>query len=393
MAKRNNKVVVILALVIVASAVAVYKQQEKKVQPAFARQRLVKNVDIEKVASVMISDAATSFTVARLSGEQWGVASRDNYPADSGKVRALVNGTLNLEAVEQLTANPEKYEQLGVGAKPSTAKVELLDGAGKPLTTLYLGKEREGTPDPQMGWAPPMGQFVRLEGDPAVYASKDAMPLEKDPKQWLQREILKVEADSLQLVETDLTTTEGLILTRTGAEPFALQSKLPEKLEPKTAMFGGVTGALGNLTLTDAITSGTTAAATLKFDALYRATAKNGLIYEARTAEQDGKCFLRLSADYSKTADFSLSDERTSDTQMAKALAPALDEMKKINERHGRWIYEIPKYSGDNLRRKLSEAVQLEGQKMEGPQPYVSSAGPAQPFPMEPRQPAKPKKK
>src|SRR5690606_9131811 len=59
-------------------------------------------------------------------GEQWVLASSDNYPALVNKVRAVAINMAELRQLEEKTANPDMYSRLGVEDPDSNDASSLL---------------------------------------------------------------------------------------------------------------------------------------------------------------------------------------------------------------------------------------------------------------------------
>jgi hypothetical protein len=252
MRKTPNKIVLVAAAVAVAAAVLLTRKQEETTAKRFETKKLFEAVDIDQLGEVQIVDGDETITLRKLSTREWGVASRANFPVDDERLRRLVLSVLNLEAVDRLTSNPEKYPRLGVGDEPENGRLLLRDGEGQILAGLYLGKRRESK-DTEGGFGPPRGQFVRAEDDPAVYVSNEALMVDKQPAQWLKRDLLSVQGEELSRIEVDHpNAAEDFILVRSAPEdPFELETAVPPGRKLKSGALGSVSRALANLKLED----------------------------------------------------------------------------------------------------------------------------------------------
>jgi hypothetical protein len=298
MGKTQTKIIVVLAVVAVAVAVVLTRQQEKKSTTRFETRRLFENVAIGDLARVEIAGGDETITLRKISETEWGLASRSDYPVDSERLRRLVLAALNLEVIDRLTSNPEKYDRLGVGDEPENGRVALLGGPDKPLALLYLGKQREAA-NPEGGFTPAVGQFVRADGDPAVYVSKEVLSIEKQPTQWLRRNLIQVEADDLSRVQVEhRDANESFSQSRASTDdPFELEVPLPDGRKLKSGTLGNVSRTLANLSLEDVMAADATEAEGIEYESTYRAVAKSGMVYEVKAGERDGKYFVRLAAE------------------------------------------------------------------------------------------------
>lgn len=359
MGKANQKVILALTVVIVAVTLLLYQNQEKSGGEKFTPVKLFKDLDISKIGQLEIKTKDEPISITKTGDDAWGLASRGGYPVDAEKFRKLVFAIKGLEAADRMTEATDKYDRLGVGEKPESGQVRLLDSAGKELAGLIVGKEREGKPSQEGGFAGPSGQYVRVAGNPAVYKIKESIQVESQPTQWLQREIVKVEENNLQEIRVkNEGTTQSFALARIGTNPFKVLNPIPSGQREKTVAVGGVGRALSNLMLNDVVGAEDAKAKEIKFGSTYEAIQKNGLVYVAETGAHNEDRYVKLSARYDPAMDLAKSDERTSDTVTAKSLELADVAMKKVNDRTAKWIYQIPSYAYENLNKKFSDMIE-----------------------------------
>ena len=74
--------------------------------------------------------------------------------------------------------------------------------------------------------------------------------------------------------------------------------------------------------------------------------------------EIDDDAFVRVNAGYNRSLDFAQSDERTSDSVLARELELPNVTIDKVRKRHGRWVYQVPNYQANNLKRTFSELLE-----------------------------------
>jgi hypothetical protein len=355
MGKTQTKIIVVLAVVAVAVAVFLTRQQEKESAPGFETRKLFENVAIDDLARVEIAGEDETITLRKISETEWGLASRNDYPVDSERLRRLVLAALNLEVIDRLTSNSAKYDRLGVGDEPENGRVALLGGTDKPLALLFLGKRREAT-NPEGGFAPAVGQFVRAEGDPAVYVSKEVLSIDKQPAQWLRLNLIEVKADDLSRIQVEhRDANESFSQSRASTEdPFELEVSLPEGRKLKPGALGNVSRTLANLTLEDVMAADAAGAEGIEYESAYRALAKSGLVYEVKAGERDGKYYVRLSA-VAEAVPQAKGVEEAESTPVSVEGPKVAEQVEDFNGRHGKWIYEVQKYAFDGLTKKLSD--------------------------------------
>lgn len=361
MGKAHTKIIIALAVVAAVVAILVAKQREERTIGRFEGKNLFESADIDGVAEIVILGGDEPVHLKKISDAEWGVASRENYPADRAQLRRLVISLFELEAVDRLTSNPEKYDQLGVGENPETGQVRLLDGDGKPLADLLLGKRRETKGGQGLGGK---GQFVRAGGDPAVYMSNATLFLEKTPTRWLRRELLSLPADELTGLRVE-HGDEGASFAASRPEPdapFELETPVPEGKKLKPGALDSLSRAVANLVLTDVMPANSEDATAIEFGAAYRAATKTGWIYRIEAGEREGKYYVRLSAEANPEATIKTvaGEEDAAEVPVEESVA-AQEEVKSFNERHGPWIYQIQKFAHDNIAKKLTDLLEEGG--------------------------------
>ncbi|GEM_PF-4202111 len=376
--KTHLLALIALTLIVTGGAILFYQRQGRRSGQRFEKTRLFPNLNVDRIAAVEITTPEEVIEL-RSQGEAWGLASRAGFPVDAERLRRLVLRVAGLEAIDQMTQNPDKYDQLGVGEEPKSALIRFRDDAGTELAILHVGNEREGRPATPGGFAPTEGQYVRKSGDAWVYKIAEALTVEGGATTWLSRDILKVEDIGLQRVMVDHgETTDTLTLTRVGEDPFELVGEPPAGYRVKSWMASTVARALASLTLTDVIPADDPKVAEIDFDTTYTAIQKNGLAYVVSAGRIGEDRYLRIGARYDERQDLSLSDERTSDTVAARGLELPDVTMKRIAERHGRWVYQVASYQHDNLTKKFSDFLEEEPPAPPPTSPDEAPAGESQ---------------
>lgn len=358
--KVHVQLLAIFAVIVAVAAVLLYQRQDQKTGERFTPKKLFPKLNLDQVSEVDIAAGTQKFSIKKSGEDTWGLTARENYPVDSEKLRQLIFSVGELEAADKMTADPQKYERLGITDESNKAHIRLLDGQGTELASVFVGKDKEGSPSGPGGFAPTEGQYVRVANDPAVYKINEALRVTSEPPEWLSKDLVKIDEKNLEQVKVDSTaTTQSFTLARVGAEPFKLLNPMPAGFKENTGTVGTVTRGLNNLTLTDVHREGNPAIKGLDFNTTYTAIQKNGLIYVAGLAKKGETHYATVQARYEKAFDFSLSDEKTSDSQVAKSLELADTTLKKFNPAHHGWVYEVQGYLYTNLAKNFSDMIQL----------------------------------
>ena len=154
---------------------------------------------LNDVQKVVLADAETSLTLYRR-GDSWQLAGDTetsaagvvDFPVNAGMLREQLFNLARLEVVEAKTTNPKLYERLHVeslSARGSKAReVQLLDGTGKPIAALLLGKT-EQTRNRQLS----RQFYVRPAGKPQAWLVRGTAQWPLEARAWFDRDLLHIE--------------------------------------------------------------------------------------------------------------------------------------------------------------------------------------------------------
>lgn len=356
----NLKLLVVAAAILVALAVFAYKADDGSRRRTFEPEKLFSSLNLDDVTGIKIVTESETVEVAKASAEKWGLTARGGYPVDAAKVRQLALAISQLEAADRMTEDPAKYDRLGVGEKPAKGRVELLGAENKVLAAVIVGQDRL-SPSNESGFAPPDGQYIRVEGRPAVYKIKDALTLDGVAVNWLQRDLLSLAEKDVNEVRRETESTTGTFtIARTGSDPFHLVGIVPEGKREKTSAISAASRYLANLRADDVLPPDDPQIKDVDFGSTYTAIKKNGVAYRVGTGRLNEDRYLRLRADYLKDMDLSLHDgeNRTSDTVAAKAMELGETTVKEFNERHAGWLYKTSSWQYDNLNKSFDDLIE-----------------------------------
>lgn len=150
-------------------------EHEKKIETAMP---LFPDFDKEQVAKIEIIAPDGTTTLAKQNGE-WGVASMDNYPADSDGVAQLLTKVTELKNTQRVSNNPEKQSEFEVDSTGVEAK--LMDANDKLLAHLFVGKITPGF----------LSSYVRVADSNDVYVAQGSLQsvFNKGTRTWKDRTI------------------------------------------------------------------------------------------------------------------------------------------------------------------------------------------------------------
>ena len=190
----KQKLAYLLFVVFFLAAVAFFSRPKAGPGSSASSEEILAGINGEQVAKLVLEKGEDSIELAA-NDKGWGIPSRANYPADVGKIRALLLKLLGASSVQQLPSSDAGIKKLGLteeGIKEGFGRVLLYDGQGKELGGLYIGKMRikpSGQGGPPIGGG---GQYVRRTDDSAVYMLAAPINLNATMMNWLQTDLINV---------------------------------------------------------------------------------------------------------------------------------------------------------------------------------------------------------
>jgi hypothetical protein len=278
--------------------------------------------DIEEIAIDSAADAG-DLSIERREGA-WVVTTRDDYPADFGTLRNLVDALATARIVEVATSDPQKHSRLGVDEPSAAGGGTRVSLRGNDLDlAVVIGNAAQG------GY-----RYVRLGNEPQSYLVDTDPGLPVDTAGWLAREIVDIDSARIRRIEIVHADGETIVIERDGDE-FAV-ANVPEGRELSYPSVGnGIARALEGLSLDDVRADadapiGTTAS----FET------EDGLVITARVATLDERDWIAFAA-----------SAETADGAAAEA------EADSINGRVADWWYELPASKAELFVRRWEDLL------------------------------------
>ncbi len=285
------------------------------------------------VATVEVRRTGLDMTFVR-DGDNWFVAQKSNYPADSGKIHRIVLALADMTLVEPKTGKPDLYPRLEVEdqGKGKSTLVTIKDKSGADIARLIVGKrsfDRLGEGND--------GVYVRKPGDPQSWLARGSLDFSGDMPNWLVRRIVDI-PDS-KIAKAALAQPDGATLTLSRAKPdakFALENPPKDAKYKGDTVLGEPAMALETLDLDDVEPAaklpvpdkGVTIGSYTTFD---------GLTVTVKLFQHDNKNWLAVAA---------------------TGAGKAADEAKKIDGKVSGWVYAIPSYKAKMIETKLADLLE-----------------------------------
>ena len=356
--KTNHLLALAVAAVIaVGGAVAVSLRsapdsetpKTEKLFPSLASQ-------INDVSGVVVARKDETVTLTK-KDDVWVVAEKYNYPAAFEKIRKLLVDLSELQPLEKKTSTASLYPELQLeDLTQPDAKSGLLTikGAnGQDLVATYVGKERLAR-----GGTGNDAVYIRKAGDSQTWLAKGRLAPDKGAISWLDRLLVDVARERVQ--QAVVTQPDGSTVTVSKTKPadkdFTL-ALVPKGKKPKAEYeLNQVAAPLEHLELDDVRPAADVPAPAKVGTA--DITTFDGLVVHVDLLPKDDQTWIRLSARYAAPA------AAPSDDDAKAAKLKTAEEVQKeavaVNAKGKDWVYRIPDWKLDNLRKKTADLVEDE---------------------------------
>lgn len=308
---------------------------------------------INDVATVVVARKDDTTTIAR-KADTWTVNDKSDYPAAFDKVRRLLVDLAELRVLEQKTSSPELFAALELEdlsqADAKSTVVTLKGPGGADMLSVVVGKVRPGR-----GGSSGDGVYVRRAGENQTWLARGRVGLERGDVNWLDRLVIDVPRERVARATIVQPDGNKLVVSRTKAteKNFTL-ADVPQGRKAKEWDVNQAATAFERLELDDvrpipASVDARQHAEIATFD---------GLVARADIVELDGRAWVKVSARFEAPA-AAPSEEETREGKLKSA-----DEVRKdveaVNARAASWLYRLPDWKTDNLRKKTADLTEEE---------------------------------
>ena len=302
---------------------------------------------INDVTHVHLTGPDGETMLTRVNGD-WQVAERDGYRADADKVREMLVGLVRAERLEPKTANPDRFDRLGLDADQGVT-VTLEAGAGERITTVRVGRRRFAGTNPRT--------FVLPDGEERSWLVSSLPSIGSGPVVWLDREVAEVAR--ARLAGVTLTHPGGEVVRITRAGPADTNFTLEglgegEALTTPSAANAPATALLSvradDVARLDAFEDAREA----MVDARYHTF--DGLTVDVALFTAGGETWAGLTAAYDPAA----ATEADAPAAMPDAPADGAQEAAELNRRWAGWAYKLPAFKVDDMVKNRVDLVAAE---------------------------------
>jgi len=316
---------------------------------------------INDVAEIDVK-AKGATTVIKRTDAGWVMSNKYDYPVQAEMAKGAAIGFGEMELTERKTTHPDRYSRLGVedvdGENAKSRLVTLKDAKGTTLAELIVGRPREGRLGGQGGI------YVRHVGDAQSWFAPANFEIPGNPMVWLEPRIIHANAKRIATVTTVQPNGDTLVLYKDAPTTahFAFKDLPPGKKLKGEAVADDMSTVLTTIDLVDVAPQ-----ANVDFSQKpWHTDVKtfDGLDVKVDIVQQGEHPWAKLTA--SVEAPLADRNSQTPDVQkFLKTADEVTQEAADINNRTGKWAYELQGYQAEKLRSPLS--IFLEAEQMGGP--------------------------
>lgn len=400
MQNRNLLILAGAAALMLVAGLLLTSQQAPQSDARAADQPLLPafSTKLDQLDSVTITEGGGKVAIElKREGERWVVANKAGYPADTGQLRSYLGKLGDAKLREQKTANPERHATLGVEDVETTDARGLLVTLGgiDPPIKLITGS---------LSTAGAAGTFVRFAGDNQSWLASGSLRPETALTNWVSAEIVNLPANRLK--STRITAPDGAVLTVAKNAPedanWAIQD-LPRGKEPSSEFAGNaLTSTPDNLRLDDVLKAEGVEPEGEIWRARYASF--DGVVITLELWQREGKDHIRVGAELDEAVFNAWLEAEVAKQQASQVLAQQLAEQSKaasteatppgteagaasgdavsleappfdeakfreektagvrgevegIRSRTSGWIYVIPSWKAENVRKRMADLL------------------------------------
>lgn len=331
---------------------------------------------LNDVAEVQLRSADQTTTLTHRD-TNWLIAERNNFPADVGKVRALLLGAASLTIVEPKTSNAELFSQLGLEdlgvAGAQSTWITFKDAQANVLAAVVFGKDR-----PSKGSLDRSEHYVRRPDVQQAWLVEGRVHLDKRPQDWMSKTLTNLENSRIKQVSVEhADTKEVLRLAKESGEALDFQIAEPKTNKPVKAAFeiNTVANTFAHLSFEDVKPL---SEVDFTKEPVYVATLEtfDGLTLTLRTARVGEQTFGRLQAQgvpapaaapaQTVQAESAPPSETAPQTQTDTSAAPqpktqpidVTKEAADLTARFADWAFQLPAHQVENIGKKLTDLLE-----------------------------------
>lgn len=358
MSNRNLIMLSMVAAITVAWAVIqsqiVHSRASRPQPKTFEESFLIQGLELSSIASIQIGTDDTPLKLDRR-GTQFVIATKNDYPADTGKINTLLVNLADLRVSELVTDNSENHESLHVTEENAEKLIRFSDRNDALITGIAIGSRHVvegGTGASQT--------YVRLLSNPNVYLAERVPNISNSALDYLNKELVTTTVDQIEKVAVSQPDS-AYILTATSHDEqttYNLDS-LPEGKQLQESQARSLFSAFTNVSFQD-VRQDDEFAQTLNPKGRVICYLKNQVAYTFDILEGEEKSYVRVKAEYLDTTPIVKENRVESDEELEAKEAKLLarDHADSFTKTHSGWLYEIAQWKTNGLVKARDDLLE-----------------------------------
>jgi hypothetical protein len=320
---------------------------------------LIQGMPVDEVGKIVLGLQEKEVTLLRSGENEFVVANKDNYPADTAKVRELLENCIKIRTSELVTDQKKNHKALGVHTDDPNGpdavvrfyrRTEEGGNATELITGIVLGdRVQQGS-----------GQYIRRFEKDIVYRAENTPYLNTTAMNYIDNELLKLKKE--QIVKVVVKRPEDTYTVTTDPNDNVILVNKPKNRELKKYDTEQVFEALTSLSFSD-VQAESEKTKGLKYEVTYQCFLKDATLYVIGLAQKDDKHYIKCQAGYTDKSIETLLRKRQKSEAEIKEGADKLkiyDEAQKFTRQHAPWVYEISSWQAGKMSKKLEDLLEEE---------------------------------
>jgi len=368
--KRKSLILLVVVLLIMAIGFCYISGSNTSVTEDRGKY-LFGDIKAEDIGKIEIVQGSESLSLERKNGI-WSLPAKHFYPADFSKVQSFVLKLLDQRLTQEVTANSERFRQLGVDEESvlqGRTKITLSNAASESMGSVYLGESRKEKSN--TGVPTPSGQYVRNAADSTVYLVSPPISAVTAVADWLNSSISDVLRsrvysveqfelkDGQQTLDFEIVRADGEADSTSG-NAFKLkdvQQNIPEAEDGYSAVLQVASG-LENLRFSEVYNVADAHVKDISFTTrtVYKLT--DGLVYIVDTRLRGDKLLAKLNVKFDSTLAAELKAKSDETEKSKEPVEPAKENQDVKSPTSATTVVSRPVFADDNSAAAINQSLQ-----------------------------------
>ena len=345
MSKKTTKLI-ILTVVFFFLSVLTYYFEHRRGTDLVAGAEFIKGLDISSITKLELKGKNKGNVELIKEGGGFVLSNFNSFPVSTTKINEFLYNISNIQVKEKIASTIDRAKNFKVVPEEAEAHIALFDKNDKKLVEFFVGEGAKGT-----------GNYLRKESSDTTYLSSERLNLNITKDFFIEKNIIKSKKE--EILSIIVKRPDGEISIKKEGTKFQLDGSSKDKVDD--SKIGSFVDAFSNINFSEFYQLDDSKVSSLNFDTTYEVTLKDNFVYIVQTAEdkKNKKFYFKLTSrieDLPNKVQLSKNASKE-DLQKVNGMLMSRDKASNFNNKHARWIYEIPKFKFDNLNKNKSDFI------------------------------------